>query len=677
MQRLRKIEAFGYLRISSLFFATHVYCFAGHGTIIPGWFPHLGAVHFIWYVLQLNSKLAPQKDEVGSLVGLFQLALRVSIFKLDKSSSSFLHDFTGRLGADAFSLPILERQSLLLCSSRNRCETLSLTTTTALYTPATINLPTPALTSPSGMVTSIVHPSPTISLVSSIPAATFRPVPSASSSASLTVLTTSIITATSSGPSTSIETIFASQSSSRDHGGGGGQSGHGGFRNPKRSNFLPDASQLSTECVGSLSFPVYRYLSTAAAELPTNCSRPLRRIDNALREDIALIILQIWVLCITLVALKYRSISWTITVFICLIFQISWSIFRIVYTDRSRTQFDSITRATCGGESLFPSLWKQQTTFEIPSIILGFLGLMILVYLAYKLYAVLIRPFTFYRSFVDVHIQSSSWEDQRAFLGTSEGRWTIGLHVVIQISMFFVMLPLGLWLNDLFNGVSAHLAEDIKVLKAFALIETLVLLPWLVGLWCSSHQGNRRTQFLLSIASLLYIVALDMVPISEAYRLVFHTWPFFATTAVLSIILCLGLLITGLGVSLKRRINTAVISPYTYSKRESLSADSVRSVRSNSSTQPSLSHSSKRWTDVESVVYSDVGSFSTHTSEEAYRGLIAAKPSVVFPPIDTQLKRQLTGKEDSPTLKTPRSRHFKREDQPEMPAPYSARDPRI
>ncbi|KIK68768.1 hypothetical protein GYMLUDRAFT_256426 [Collybiopsis luxurians FD-317 M1] len=578
------------------------------------------------------------KSLMGSVAGLYilsltyfgvQMALRITIFNLDNSASLALHEVLRRHGGDSFSLPVLEGQSLLLCSSRNHCRTLPLTTITTISTTAPVNAPTPSPTYTSAWasvsstvashstISSIRSASPVLSLSTS---ATFKTSSSSSSIfSSRTVTQTSTkSTASATGVEATASLISGRGNGDGHHGGGQGGRGGDGFQNNNAVlGFLQDGN-ISTTCVDSLSFPVYK-------------------LDNAVREDIALVILQVWVLFITFVALNYRSISWTITTFVCLVFQIIWFIFRIVYAGRSQAQVDSIIHTTCGAERLLSGLWSPQKILEIPSIILGGVGLILLVCFAYKLYA------------------SSQWNDQRLYLGSTEGRWIVGLHIVIQISMFFVMLPLGLWLNDLLHGVSAHLADHVEALEALAFIEALVFIPWLIALWSASHQGHPRAQLLLAMFSLLYVVGLTLIFISETYRLVFTTWPFFGTTTVVSTILCLGLLVAGLGLSQKRRPNagTAAPSSSTFSKRESLSSCSIRSNISSSS-----SGSSKVWIDVERTTHSDVESFSIYSSEESFRGLINARPPIIFPPIDTRLERQLTAKEDSPTLKTPRVRAF-------------------
>ncbi|KAE9396713.1 hypothetical protein BT96DRAFT_98220 [Gymnopus androsaceus JB14] len=418
---------------------------------------------------------------------------------------------------------------------------------------------------------------------------------------------------------------------------GGGKGGRPGGRHDFRDDVVSvelaqNANSLSTTCVTSLEFPAYL-------------------LDNATREDIALVLLQCWVFCIMIFALYCRSISGTITIFVCLLFQFVWSIFRVAYADRLQAQVDRITNAACDGISVLPNIWTRQIMLEAPSIALSGLCLVGLICLACKLRT------------------SSDWQAERALFRTLDGRRLVILHATLQISMFFVMLPLGLWLNDLFTGVSAHLANHVQLYKVLAFIEALVLIPWLIKLrYASQWQDHSRFYPLLFTVSLVYVIGLDLIFIEPTYRLVFLSWPFFGTTSVLSIILCLGIFLAALDLHLKRiRMRGSIsISPDGFTKPLAQQLDVTVPPATGPrpiSTSSSFSSSSRQWRWIarsdsrRGPEYSPTLGSSIYSSEEAaYRGYISDVSTL--PPLQTSLERQLTVKEDSPTLKTPRFRVF-------------------
>lgn len=164
------------------------------------------------------------------------------------------------------------------------------------------------------------------------------------------------------------------------------------------------------------------------------------------------------------------------------------------------------------------------------------------------------------------------------------------------------------------------------------------------------------------------MIGLDLIFIEPTYRLVFLSWPFFGTTSVLSIILCLGIFLAALDLHLKRiRMRGSIsISPDGFTKPLAQQLDVTVPQATGPrpiSTSSSFSSSSRQWRWIarsdsrRGPEYSPTLGSSIYSSEEAaYRGYISDVSTL--PPLQTSLERQLTVKEDSPTLKTPRFRVF-------------------
>lgn len=139
-----------------------------------------------------------------------QLALRVTIFELDRSSSSAIHQVLANHGFDSFTLPVLDGQTLLLCSSDSGCETLSL-----IPTASSNSTPIPSVTL--APQTTLASSLPTVSVLSSSSPSPLAASPIASLVASATsdsvatiVFGTSIIPPTTSHTSTTSTSTAAS-----------------------------------------------------------------------------------------------------------------------------------------------------------------------------------------------------------------------------------------------------------------------------------------------------------------------------------------------------------------------------------------------------------------------------------------------------------------------------------
>lgn len=193
---------------------------------------------------------------------------------------------------------------------------------------------------------------------------------------------------------------------------------------------------------------------------------------------------------------------------------------------------------------------------------------------------------------------------------------------------------------------------------------------------------------MLFTIALLYVIGLDLIFIEPTYRLVFVSWPFFGATSVLSIILCIGILISALELYQKRirthsgfkipfagpfqQLGSISVPPVAHSEKKISYSKTVQPItlptRPNSFSS-SFSSSSTQWqwmtpnaSSSHGTQYSPTLGSSIYSSEEgAYRGYIGARSSLT--PVQTSLERQSSVKEDSPTLKTPRFRVFPRQSQ--------------
>jgi hypothetical protein len=70
------------------------------------------------------------------------------------------------------------------------------------------------------------------------------------------------------------------------------------------------------------------------------------------------------------------------------------------------------------------------------------------------------------------------------------------LLIFIQLSLFFIMTAVGLWLDQLFNGTFGPKARLVGLYKAGGIIAVLTVIPWLILV---SHSSGNRESYSFSL----------------------------------------------------------------------------------------------------------------------------------------------------------------------------------
>ena len=115
-------------------------------------------------------------------------------------------------------------------------------------------------------------------------------------------------------------------------------------------------------------------------------------MDNTKREDIAFTAFQFWVLGMSLVALLNESIPHIIASLVTHLSSVAWGAFQLSQTQLFHDDYNKvITRGVCQVNFL-PTYWKARANVEIPSLALNAAGLLMSMFLSYKLVKVSSTP---------------------------------------------------------------------------------------------------------------------------------------------------------------------------------------------------------------------------------------------------------------------------------------------
>lgn len=189
---------------------------------------------------------------------------------------------------------------------------------------------------------------------------------------------------------------------------------------------------------------------------------------------------QIWVLGMSLVALLNESIPHILASLATHMIATGWAAFQIQHTAHFREDFNRvITNGACNA-SLLPHYWDARAKAEIPSLALNIVGLIISAFLTWKL----IKVF-FFRIIQAFGISNRSyqlfgWQTfKRVGASLSINRiykFVLFLSVTIQLSLFFMIVTVSLWVDQLMNSVIGDLASYQKLYKVASLITLAVSL---------------------------------------------------------------------------------------------------------------------------------------------------------------------------------------------------------
>ena len=135
-----------------------------------------------------------------------------------------------------------------------------------------------------------------------------------------------------------------------------------------------------------------------------------------------------------------------------------------------------VTKGACG-VNLFPDYWSQRAALEIPSLVLNVVALFVSAFLSWKLLKARITRLFLAAILSCDQRQSFGWQTfKRVGASRAISRFydvVLVLSIVIQLSLFFIIVSASLWLDQILNGNIAHLTTRrtaFEVAMAFVII---------------------------------------------------------------------------------------------------------------------------------------------------------------------------------------------------------------
>jgi hypothetical protein len=259
---------------------------------------------------------------------------------------------------------------------------------------------------------------------------------------------------------------------------------------------------------------------------------PVQILQQTEREDLTFIAFQIWVLGMSIVAVLNESVPHTIATLLTHLLATGWAGYQIYNTAQFHGDFSRLsTNGACNPINLLPSYWTSRFGAEIASLVLNVVALLVSTFLSWRL-AKLFGWQTFKRVGASITIS-------RVY------KLVLVLSIVIQMSLFFMVVAISLWLDQLCNGNIGRL-DSTPEYKPFLIVTLILLLPWLTTGWYGVRRELKMPTLVFLALSVGYLAGWAAMFDSTAFRWTYMTWTFFGVMTTASVFLTLVAFILGI-----------------------------------------------------------------------------------------------------------------------------------
>ncbi|KAI9511762.1 hypothetical protein F5148DRAFT_1274103 [Russula earlei] len=246
---------------------------------------------------------------------------------------------------------------------------------------------------------------------------------------------------------------------------------------------------------------------------------PVQTLRNTKREDF-------WVLGMSLVAVLNESIPHVAATVLTHLSSTAWGGFQIYNTDAFHSDFKRLTTDGACRVNLLPRYWTARAHAEIPSLAFNSSGIALFLHLLFGWQ-------TFKRVGASVSIN-------RIY------KLVLTLSIVIQLSLFFVVLAVALWLDQLYNGAIAVMSTQSNLYQVFLMVILVLIIPWLLMGWFATRMELKFLMIAFLVLSALYLIGFGLIFDSRTFRWTYIQWGFFGATVSLSAVLVLVDLVVGI-----------------------------------------------------------------------------------------------------------------------------------
>lgn len=253
-------------------------------------------------------------------------------------------------------------------------------------------------------------------------------------------------------------------------------------------------------------------------------SYPLQRLQFSIREEIALVVSQFWFFGLSLFAIIFESPPHLLALVIGRSLAAGWSTYALWRNGNfaDRVQHLVGNSGTPCNLDIFPPYFQTRNAVQIADIVLHFVALAIFLPLSWRLLK-LYDTLTFSRVGPPKKILTIY-------------RYFLVVFVGLQLAVFFLVVAMSLWVDQLINGVIAAISSHTTIYQALFIFTTVTLLPWISLGWFSVRRERKYMMLAFISIGAIYVCAWSLMFYSQVYRFTWVDWPFFGCMTIISFI---------------------------------------------------------------------------------------------------------------------------------------------
>ncbi|TFK26145.1 hypothetical protein FA15DRAFT_616477 [Coprinopsis marcescibilis] len=268
--------------------------------------------------------------------------------------------------------------------------------------------------------------------------------------------------------------------------------------------------------------------SNSALSISQECAYSLSWLQDGLhdasREDVVLLLSNLWMLTLGVVAILNESLPHLGAAFFAHILGSIWSAIRIHETNSLLVMYRTvIVPRPCQSQDFLGTWWEERLSHSIPIVVFNGIGVLVLGFFTWKLYNVYST-----QTFSRVGASPVVHRMYKLLLFFSVG---------LQLSFFFSIASAGMWISKMSQGNISAFAQHRNIYTAVFAMFIVLIIPWLIVGWVSIRKEARKRFWIFLLISLLILAFSSFMFSSPLYRMIFMRWRFFAAMTVTAFVL--------------------------------------------------------------------------------------------------------------------------------------------
>ncbi|KAF9446545.1 hypothetical protein P691DRAFT_733061 [Macrolepiota fuliginosa MF-IS2] len=250
-----------------------------------------------------------------------------------------------------------------------------------------------------------------------------------------------------------------------------------------------------------------------------------QNIRNFNSEDLTFIILQFWLLGISVMAVVNDSAPHLFTVLVTRALMTVWSIYSVWRTRNFQDIFGKLYAdpGTPCHIDFFPAYFPRRTEYEIPDLVLNITGFLISCWFSWAL------------------LRTYNAQAMR-YVGAPEHvnrihKLFLAVLSCLQLGVFVLVTAMGLWVDVLRNTAIHGISTHTSIYLGATITTSIILIPWICLGWYGIRCEMKKTIALFFFFGFAIIVGWSIMFYSLVYRWTLLQWPFLASLSMLSFIL--------------------------------------------------------------------------------------------------------------------------------------------